>query len=950
MGGQQQQQQPQYWQQFLQNIYGGGPSQMSYQDAASLAFGYNPYGAGIQAATQPRYTPPTAPATTPAAGPGAGVAAPAGGDGGDANPENTIASGGGQRRGGRIGHGKDVRAALLTARGMTGHSPAQPVTTRPSMMGMPVHPAKLIPGIHVVGMRPGHFAEGGDVDASPAPIEAWHGSPHTFRAERLVEHPTGQREYIQGGLDRLPDVPQGAKVLRDFPLGRFRDTQIGTGEGAQAYGHGHYSAGKEGVARGYRDALTQGDVDFAFDGKGHHRDELESFDAPEYHGIAAMMHHNFDASAARKSLVKETNPSPSSKETPEDIRRWLSNWNENVTDSDVAQEIDRRDLEARASALEMKDAVKWFDANHARITPPPERNKGSLYHLAIHANPDHFLDWDAPLSEQHPRVQEFARNVDLSHLKPGNRPRTMLEWFKQGKEQPHSPATGEILHDALSGFGRPRPEAAAALRAAGIPGVKYFDAGSRSAGQGTRNYVVFDPNLIEIKHRYARGGGVGHPHPAHFADGGAETQGLPQPSEALAPSSRAMPFSIAPAPGFVPQAMTQSTRNLTEPGTVTIKSMADAFNKAIDNHLSLPPGERITNFRQAANNMAEFLGRGKSGKINALIRANGKLEKAARAGEGGGPISLPDGRGVETIGLALMPDFKEGQFRVCGNADVCRDTCLGKKSGQYQFDPTQTQTEFPTTKQQEEASKRRPRMASLRRTHALMRDPESFAVYLHELIGQEKENAARRGNHLGVRLNVLSDLHPSVMAPIIKANPDVTFYDYTKMNYDPIAPNHHYTYSSTGLTQPDRGVNNPFQNWHKMRARLDRGDNVAMPFAHKSWEAFPKMMHDEETGRHYRVVSGDEHDFRPLDLQPHGKAGVIVALRNLAGDLGFEKATKETKGFFVHHDPQFLKNNRGSFAKDQNGNRIPRNLIYNVPVQPAKRYTPPVIKRSSSNG
>ena len=64
MGGypaQQPAQQQQYWQRFLQNIYGGAPRQMSYQDAASLAFGYDPYGAALQAATQPRYTPPPMP-------------------------------------------------------------------------------------------------------------------------------------------------------------------------------------------------------------------------------------------------------------------------------------------------------------------------------------------------------------------------------------------------------------------------------------------------------------------------------------------------------------------------------------------------------------------------------------------------------------------------------------------------------------------------------------------------------------------------------------------------------------------------------------------------------------------------------------------------------------------------------------------------------------------------
>jgi predicted transcriptional regulator len=55
---------------------------------------------------------------------------------------------------------------------------------------------------------------------------AYHGTPHTFAAE------------------------PGA------PFGRFRTSAIGTGEGAQAYGHGLYFAGKKEVADYYRKTLT----------------------------------------------------------------------------------------------------------------------------------------------------------------------------------------------------------------------------------------------------------------------------------------------------------------------------------------------------------------------------------------------------------------------------------------------------------------------------------------------------------------------------------------------------------------------------------------------------------------------------------------------------------------------------------------------------------------------
>ena len=49
-----------------------------------------------------------------------------------------------------------------------------------------------------------------------------------------------------------------------------------------------------------------------------------------------------------------------------------------------------------------------------------------------------------------------------------------------------------------NGLGR---EVSATLRAKGIPGIKYLDQGSRGAGTGTSNYVVFDDALPKILQR-----------------------------------------------------------------------------------------------------------------------------------------------------------------------------------------------------------------------------------------------------------------------------------------------------------------------------------------------------------------------------------------------------------------------------------------------------------------
>ena len=44
--------------------------------------------------------------------------------------------------------------------------------------------------------------------------------------------------------------------------------------------------------------------------------------------------------------------------------------------------------------------------------------------------------------------------------------------------------------------------AAALLRDSGIPGIRYLDQGSRGAGEGSRNYVLFRDDIIEIVKKY----------------------------------------------------------------------------------------------------------------------------------------------------------------------------------------------------------------------------------------------------------------------------------------------------------------------------------------------------------------------------------------------------------------------------------------------------------------
>jgi hypothetical protein len=120
-----------------------------------------------------------------------------------------------------------------------------------------------------------------------------------------------------------------------------------------------------------------------------------------------------------------------------------------------------------------------------------------------------------------------------------------------------------------------------------------------------------------------------------------------------------------------------------------------------------------------------------------------------------------------------------------------------------------------------------------------------------------------------------------------------------------------------------------------MRERLDSGDNVAMAFSHK--RHLPSSVYDEDADKHYEVIDGDSHDFRPLDKVESGKSGVIVGLKNKKATGKMNEAHLDSHGFFVHYDPQEVKtrNAKGAeiFAKDESGQTIPANRVINIKSQ-----------------
>lgn len=257
-----------------------------------------------------------------------------------------------------------------------------------------------------------------------------------------------KRKIEDGTLfsDQLPSLPgavvagaerPGFDVWHGSPhdFDQFDLSKIGTGEGAQAYGHGLYFAENPAIAGSYKERLAG--------------DFMPSLrvdpDVPDHiANIARDMQEN---------------------------GRYTSN-------SQIAR--GKRDISYPGPIDD--ELQKYIDAGKIGLDPHP----GYLYQARINANPEDFLDWDKPLSEQPPSV--------TSALEP-LRNDIWKEW------QDANPSLGEPKHmgQVLAARG---PQSAAALREAGIPGIKYLDAGSRTAGDGSRNYVVFDHNLVDTLHKW----------------------------------------------------------------------------------------------------------------------------------------------------------------------------------------------------------------------------------------------------------------------------------------------------------------------------------------------------------------------------------------------------------------------------------------------------------------
>ena len=227
---------------------------------------------------------------------------------------------------------------------------------------------------------------------APMEIDVWHGTPHEFPpAIRVLDRETG-KTYVQAADDpiatgMIAQQPNRYEIVQENPLGMFDFSKMGTGEGAQAYGWGGYQAQRRGIAQSYRDQLTDNDY-------GDRRIySLDGQDLPELTFIQKQVAGGLppeDIVANRKKRIGLLEARI--KDAP------ALSKGDDLTPSDFSRMSDEIDLKKMRE--EMAEAQSLVGK---RIE---SRDPGALYQSKIMANPDEFMSWERPISEQAPNVRE----------------------------------------------------------------------------------------------------------------------------------------------------------------------------------------------------------------------------------------------------------------------------------------------------------------------------------------------------------------------------------------------------------------------------------------------------------------------------------------------------------------------------------------------------------------
>ena len=300
---------------------------------------------------------------------------------------------------------------------MQGYEQGEPVSY--AAMATPA----AVPVAKALAPKAGQMAENYMVNQGFMPsLIAYHGTPHTIK-------------------------------------GKFDINKVGTGEGAQAYGHGMYFAENPAVATQYKNILSKPEF-------------TKTAEGVELRGQLPRMLDESYSELVAKNGIQQTNYG-------------------DVTDI-VGQRLDRQMKDAlKANDMDWYNKVADMKLDLARFKENPPPNVGNLYKVDI---PDEYipnmLNWDKPLSKQPTVLQNIKNLSERLDLPKGFEQainRALEDKFFDGQDLYYE--LTKVYKDPLM--------LRQAMQESGFTGIRYLDEGSRKTG-GTSNFVVFEPSNVKI--------------------------------------------------------------------------------------------------------------------------------------------------------------------------------------------------------------------------------------------------------------------------------------------------------------------------------------------------------------------------------------------------------------------------------------------------------------------
>ena len=304
-------------------------------------------------------------------------------------------------------------------------------------------------------------------------MTAWHGSPHRFD--------------------------------------KFSTEAIGTGEGAQAFGHGLYFSGKQEVAEHYRSALSKGKPRITLDGTEvapESEETRRTFGVTSGKGGAAVPLR----AAMRKAARGEGSIGDLLRVEAGKVEAKIENTQRQIAEKigDAAWMRDAQDrLKGfRSELAQIEKAAQIADDFGDRLSASPG---GATYRVDLAPKEDDYLLHDEPFDAQSEKVQAALRSL-WQEVEPDRMPARPFA--------AHAGADGGSIYAAVASAARsllpgiPNEKAASELlHLHGVRGIKYRDGSSRGKDDdATYNYVIFDDSDVAIEEvLLQRGGGTRPP-------------------------------------------------------------------------------------------------------------------------------------------------------------------------------------------------------------------------------------------------------------------------------------------------------------------------------------------------------------------------------------------------------------------------------------------------------